>query len=283
MPQRSDCWNCKQIGHAGSNCPKIQCYKCGNIGHISPACTRSKRLSNEPGPSGAIPEHVKMERSREPSRPPPMVSPGKLKYFAPNRHNDDPKIYVTTGDEHQVEGSGSEARGSHQLTSVGVLTYTSQTPLACSLPSTGSGFTSEVKEPLPAPREAKLMPTDNGVCAKVSMAPAPGEKAHDTTSCGEEKLRLIAEKNRSVASCSGLPHPGSPLSVGDPEAGRVVLAAVSDKDGQCPHATIKQVHHASPPRLGPWLQEKRGRAMVKGQLRSPQLLLAPHQSHRRPP
>ena len=138
MPQRSDCWNCKQIGHAGSDCPKIQCYKCGNIGHISPACTRSKRLSDEPGPSRASPEHVKVERSREPSRSPPMTSPGRLKYFAPNRHNDDPKISVTTGNEHRVEGSGSEARGSHKLTSVGVLTSTSQTSPACSLPSMGS-------------------------------------------------------------------------------------------------------------------------------------------------
>ena len=219
MPQQSDCWNCKRIGHAGSDCPEIQCFKCGNIGHISPVCTLSKRLSNEPGPSRASPEHVKVERSREPSRSPPMTSPRRLKYFAPNRHNDDPKISVTTGNKHQVEGSGSEARGSHKLTSVGVLTSTSQTPPACSLPSTGSELTSEVEEPLPAPREAKLMPIDNGVCAKVSMAPAPRERAHDTASCGGENLRLIAEKNRSVASCNGPPCPGSPTDRGDPGYG----------------------------------------------------------------
>jgi hypothetical protein len=35
MPQQQGCWNCKQMGHAGSDCPKIQCFNCGNLGHIS--------------------------------------------------------------------------------------------------------------------------------------------------------------------------------------------------------------------------------------------------------
>jgi hypothetical protein len=63
MPQHLDCWNCKQIGHAGSDCPEVQCFKCGNIGHISPVCTLSKRLSDEPGPSRANPKHIKVEET----------------------------------------------------------------------------------------------------------------------------------------------------------------------------------------------------------------------------
>ena len=76
-------------------------------------------------------------------------------------------------------------------------------------------------------------------------------------------MRLIAEKNRSVASCSGPPHPGSPLSVGDPGAGRVVLAAVSDKDGQCP-ATIMSSPPCFPATPGPLAPGEAGQGDGQG-------------------
>ena len=76
----------------------------------------------------------------------------------------------------------------------------------------------------------------------MSLTPAPSERGHVTANYGKEKLGLIAEKNRLIASCPGPPSPGSPLSVGGPTADGVVLAAVSAKGGQCP-ATIM----SSPP------------------------------------
>ena len=88
----------------------------------------SKPLSDGPGPRRASPKHIRVERSREPSRSPPMTSPGGLKHFAPNRHYDNPKTRhndaksptstasVTTGNKHQVEGPGPENRSGHKLT-----------------------------------------------------------------------------------------------------------------------------------------------------------------------
>ena len=51
----------------------------------------SKPLSDGSGPRRSSPRPIRAARSREPSRSPPMTSPGGWKHFAPDRHYDNSK------------------------------------------------------------------------------------------------------------------------------------------------------------------------------------------------
>jgi hypothetical protein len=42
------CYNCQEIGHLASRCPKIECYNCGKKGHRAAACRQPKDANTTP-------------------------------------------------------------------------------------------------------------------------------------------------------------------------------------------------------------------------------------------